>query len=139
MTRGFVVDASVALAWVLPDERNIEALMLRERVERNQNLSLFVPQIFWYEVSNILWVATVRRNRLTTDLALKAIHTLQDFQFESYYVNPERCLCLALDKNLTVYDSTYLVLAQVFEVPLWTFDNQLASAARDCNIRVEPV
>lgn len=137
MKQACVLDASVALAWILPDEQTTAALQLRKRPEQNPAMSLIVPPMFWYEVANVLWVA-VRRQRLTQETALDALKVLEDFNIDTWIVEPKRCLYLAIKKELAVYDSSYLAIAQDLQVPLWTNDLQLASRARDLGILVEP-
>ncbi|NMA92267.1 MAG: type II toxin-antitoxin system VapC family toxin, partial [Firmicutes bacterium] len=59
-----VVDASVALSWILPGEGAALCLSLRDSAAANPKARLFVPPDFWYEVANTLWVAACRE-RLT--------------------------------------------------------------------------
>ena len=58
-----VVDASVAVKWCLPAEREAlvpqaEALLASYRSEQ---IRLLVPDLFWLEVANALWKAACRR------------------------------------------------------------------------------
>ena len=60
-----VVDASVALAWVMPDEQGeLEAEVLRAHQERR--IGLLAPSVWEYEVANALRSA-VRRGRVAQD------------------------------------------------------------------------
>lgn len=138
MKHACVLDASVALSWVLPDEYTTDTLELRKRSEREPYISLIVPPIFWYEIANVLWVA-VRRKRLTPDFALSSLKVLEEFKIDSWMVEPERCLRLALENTLAVYDIGYLAIAEDLRIPLWTIDKQLASVARELEILVEPL
>jgi predicted nucleic acid-binding protein len=45
-----VVDASVALAWLLPGEATDVALALRQKAVDRPALALLVPPLFWYEI-----------------------------------------------------------------------------------------
>ncbi|MHB1842617.1 MAG: type II toxin-antitoxin system VapC family toxin [Sulfobacillus sp.] len=56
-----VLDASVALAWVLPGERSVPALRLRDLAVKDGH-RLLCPPISWYEIANALRVAS-RRDR----------------------------------------------------------------------------
>ncbi len=56
----FVLDCSVALAWILPDEANAAADALSDRL--TQDIAL-VPSIWPLEVSNVLMIA-MRRGRI---------------------------------------------------------------------------
>ena len=60
-----VIDASIALSWVLPGEKASPSLTLRDKlVDSPETGRLLVPPNYWYEVANTLWVA-VRRERIT--------------------------------------------------------------------------
>ncbi|MEI9478624.1 MAG: type II toxin-antitoxin system VapC family toxin [Deltaproteobacteria bacterium] len=58
----WVLDASIALAWALPDEASDQADRFLSRVTAKD--VLWVPSLWWYEVANALVVAE-RRKRLT--------------------------------------------------------------------------
>jgi len=74
-----VIDASVALSWVLPAEDTDQALSLRNYALENPQTVLLVPPTFWYEVTNVLWVA-VRCKRLNRQNPTKALELLIDFE-----------------------------------------------------------
>jgi predicted nucleic acid-binding protein len=57
----FVLDASIAAAWALPDESSRLADRLLSLVEED---GAVVPPLWWYEIRNILLVAE-RRKRIT--------------------------------------------------------------------------
>ncbi len=132
-----VIDASVALSWVLPAEDTDQALFLRNLALDNPQTRLLVPPTFWYEVTNVLWVAT-RRQRLSNQNALKALDLLIDFEFTVWNANPEHCLKLSLTHNLAVYDTAYLDIAIDQQATLWTMDQRLKKAAESLDITVLP-
>jgi predicted nucleic acid-binding protein len=47
-----VLDSSVALAWVLPDETSSRADRLLAKASRES--VFWVPALWWYEVANVL-------------------------------------------------------------------------------------
>jgi predicted nucleic acid-binding protein len=132
-----VVDASVVLSWVLPTEDTDQALSLRSYALENPQMELLVPPTFWYEVTNVLWVAT-RRQRLNNYNALKALESLNDFQFTVWIAEPEHCFKLSIACNLAVYDTAYLDIAIDKQATLWTMDQGLKKAAESLNITVLP-
>lgn len=133
----FVVDASVALSWLLPGEDTNQTLLLRDYAVKNSRVELFVPPIFWYEVANVLWVAA-KRERITQTEARKALEALSDFQLDVWVADPVDSLSIAFNQNLAVYDSAYLSTAVQCQATLWTIDNALANAAQRLNIPLEP-
>lgn len=132
-----VVDASVALSWLLPGEETDKTLLLRDYAAKNSHVKLLVPPIFWYEVANVLWVA-VRRERILQSEAMDALETLLDFQFDVAVTGPTAAISIAFAQDITVYDSSYLCVALDRKAPLWTIDKALAKAAQNLNISVEP-
>lgn len=137
MNSRFVIDASVALSWLLPGEDTNQTLLLRDHAVNNSHIELFVPPIFWYEVANVLWVAT-KRERISQTEATKALEALLDFQIDVWTPEPVDSLSIAFNQNLAVYDTAYLSIAVQSQAILWTIDNALANAALRLNIPVEP-
>jgi predicted nucleic acid-binding protein len=133
---GAVLDASVALAWVLPGETSDEALRLRN-LAVEEPITLFCPPTFWYEVANALWVA-IRRERMSNEAAQQALGALRDFLVESHEVDAAACLSLSTEYGLAVYDAAYIVLALDRKAPLWSLDREMASVARNMGIWVRP-
>ncbi|MCY0865400.1 MAG: type II toxin-antitoxin system VapC family toxin [Sulfobacillus sp.] len=68
----FVLDASVALAWCLPDETNAYADPVLHRLAHETAL---VPTIWPIEVTNAL-VVGIRQGRLTREQALHLLNEL---------------------------------------------------------------
>lgn len=132
-----VVDASVALSWVLPAEDTEQALSLRSHALNNLQMILLVPPTFWYEVTNVLWVAT-RRQRLSNQNAQKALDLLIDFEFTIWAADLKHCLKLSLNHNLSVYDTAYLDLAIAQQATLWTMDQRLKKIAESFDLTVLP-
>ncbi len=132
-----VIDASVALSWVLPAEDTDQALSLRNNALDNPQTLLLVPPTFWHEVTNVLWVA-IRRKRLNRQNALKALELLIDFEFTVWSTDLKNCLNLSLTHNLAVYDTAYLDIAIDKQATLWTMDQQLKKAAASLGIVVLP-
>lgn len=137
MKMACVVDASIVLAWILPDEQTNAALNLRQEVIQSPTFAMITPPIFWSEVVNVLWVA-VKRERISTDLARDALTTLQDFKFDTWLIEPAPLLNHALEHDLSAYDSSYLMIAKDLQIPLWTLDKKLHHAARNWGVSVKP-
>lgn len=133
-----VVDASVALSWVLPGEDTQRVIELRDRAANKPSISLLVPPTFWYEVANALRVAT-RRERISPDIAGEALGVLRDFLFEEWNPDPAECLNTALQHEISVYDAAYLQIAMKTGSPLWTVDRLLVLASKRLSIRTEPL
>jgi predicted nucleic acid-binding protein len=107
----FVLDSSVVLAWLLPDESNEAADRLADRLEQEVAV---VPAIWALEIVNALLMAQ-RRGRIKDeelDRFLTAVLTLPiEVDRESVGPGMSAILALARKLGLTAYDSAYLELA----------------------------
>ena len=129
----FVVDASVAAAWLLGDEDDGEA----DRVLRLLAADgARVPSLFWYEMRNVLVMAE-RRGRLVPGEAAAALGRLRRLPIEAVdmtLADDARVTGLAIAYGLTAYDATYLALAEATASPLATADRALARAAERAGV-----
>jgi len=126
-----VIDASFALAWVLPDE---QAAPLAQRLLSAFDageVDLAAPSLWEYEVANALR-ASVARRRVTQQRASEALRSLLYSGISLHEFGPiaDRAWNLALEHDLTVYDAAYLALAEERHCALHTRDRALAEAAR---------
>jgi len=135
----FVVDASIALAWLLPDEETEKA----EKVVILAKLSgAIAPALFPLEVANALRT-NLRRGRIDVGYRDQALAQLDRAgvarDLESY--DPEILLetvRLSDLHGLTVYDAAYLELAIRHDAPLGTLDDDLRRAAAAENVALHP-
>ena len=134
MTSGAVVDASVALKWVVVEPHAAEALALyRDTV--TAHAPLLAPPHLLSEVSNALYRRMLRGDRLalseteaTTALTDFLALPLQILAPDSLYA---RAFTFAKTHRLpSLYDSLYVTLAQMLAVDLWTADQRLLAATR---------
>lgn len=129
-----VVDASLTLAWYFEDERTPAVDDLLDRVVRE---GAIVPSLWRLEVVNGLQVA-IRRRRIDAayrDRALQQLGLLPiTVDAETVTRAWTTTLGLADRFGLTIYDATYLELAQRRALPLATLDRALRSAGRALGI-----
>jgi predicted nucleic acid-binding protein len=116
-----VIDASVAMKWVIEEPRTPDALSLRRH-------RLFAPDLMVAECANILW-KKVRRNELTSQEALLAARLLQraDIELAPMRNLLERATDLAIALDHPAYDCAYLALAESLSCNLVTADRRLAA------------
>jgi predicted nucleic acid-binding protein len=80
--RTYVIDASVAVKWVLPaasEPLSSEALALLKSYAEGA-LRFVVPDLFWAEFANILWKA-VQQRRIRVASAESALRAMRDRNF----------------------------------------------------------
>lgn len=130
----FVLDCSVAMAWVFPDEATEATARLRDSLIDDR---AFVPSLWPVEVGSVL-LAAARRGRLRADEWPDICANLGALPIEIEPVSTVRvwegALALADQYGLSVYDATYLELALRLRLPLATLDAELAAAARAAGV-----
>jgi predicted nucleic acid-binding protein len=127
----FVVDASVAIKWLLPSEReplHAEALSWLDRYT-NGEVNFVVPDLFWAEIGNFLW-KSIRYARLTTANAQSALEELKSRHLEAVPCASlvDAALEIAVGYQRSAYDSFYVALAVQVKTELITADEKLANA-----------
>ena len=134
----FVLDSSVAMAWVLPDEANSTLDPLFDRLTHDVAV---VPPVWPLEIANVLLVA-VKRGRLTAKDVRQLVTELRALPLEIDSTSTERALsetlALAQKYHLTSYDASYLELAKRREIPLATLDVKLRQACLSAKITFLP-
>lgn len=126
---GFVLDASVTMAWCFEDEATPEAWALLDRLAAE---GAIVPGLWALEVGNILTQAE-RRNRTTAARVRQFVEQLDTLPIRVDDETASRALgeilALARAEKLTTYDAAYLELAMRRGLPLATRDNGLHGSA----------
>ena len=118
-----VVDASVVAALVFGEPEADDAAALLAGSE------LVAPTLLRYELSNTAW-KKARRHPSKTPLIAEGLRLVGELDIEYVDVDHGAVLELALERNVTAYDASYLWLARALKAPLATFDAELGRAAR---------
>lgn len=122
----FVLDASVTLAWLLPDEESPLAEYVQDLLVEHR---AFVPTVWWYEIRNAL-IVSERRNRLLSPQTESILQGLAGLPIVVDHEPDETSLmAIARNNGLTAYDASYVELAQRMALPLATLDRGMATAA----------
>ena len=122
----FVPDASVAAAWVLPDE---EAALADLALGRLGAETAKTPGVFWHELRNLLLTAE-RRGRIDERHADASMARLRRLPIVCPSDTDDReVMALARAHRLTAYDASYLALAIREGCALASLDRRLNEAA----------
>ena len=134
---GWVIDSSIALAWALPDKTSKGAERFLSQILVGN--IFWVPALWWYEMANALLMAQ-RRKRLTEAERIRLIELYRKLPVQTdMTLDPDvisRFHTLAIEYNLSAYDTAYLELAQRRGLGLATVDRQLRSAAQKAGVKV---
>jgi len=120
--KGYVVDASVILKWVLGDEREEDQDKARELLNAwvDGRVDLSVPKLWQYEVGNFLGREipeyATEKMKLLLSLGIKSVHLNEDMCFQ--------CLTWMQKNRVTFYDASYLAVAYEIKGTLITADER---------------
>ncbi|OIN89353.1 hypothetical protein COW80_03365 [Candidatus Beckwithbacteria bacterium CG22_combo_CG10-13_8_21_14_all_01_47_9] len=117
-----VIDASLVLAWLMPDERGEAVNRIFEAKKQ-----FYSPKLLLYELINGLKMAVIR-NRISWQEAGQAIVLFRrlGLRLVDQESQEEKILNLAKKLNLTVYDAAYAALAKKLKLKLLSLDKKLA-------------
>ena len=127
----WIVDASVAAKWLMPEPNHEAAKAFLQKEEY-----FLVPKYFYIEMESLL-SKKVRRNILTAKEAKVAMSTLEklpllDIKWSRLRVN---AFHIATHFAVSYYDAIYLALALTVQSPLITADKRLVSASKSIKPR----
>jgi predicted nucleic acid-binding protein len=128
----FVVDASVAMKWLMPEEYSESAARLLA-----EGLELWAPDLIWPELGNILWKKW-RREEVPEEEVPVLLQVMQGFPLN---IRPSDGLAdgawdIAREFRRSFYDSLYLALAIDRGCPLVTADRRLYNAVGGASSRL---
>jgi predicted nucleic acid-binding protein len=137
MTEAFIADASVAIGWVHPAQATRETAAMLDAIEAGAVLE--VPALWPLEVANALAVLVRRRKLAVEDRQtglgwLRALPIRIDHEMASLAFS--KLSELASAYGLSVYDATYLELAERRTLALGCKDGPLRKAARHRGIQL---
>jgi len=135
---GFVIDASVALAWCFDDEATAATRALLDRFEDEH---AEVPSLWHLELANAL-ASSERNRRITPARISEFIALISGLPIVIDEQTPNFALSAVLDlarrERLSAYDASYLELAMRRGAPLATKDNDLAKASERLGVTLLP-
>ena len=136
MSAAFVLDCSIAMAWLFHDEATAKTAALLNRLATETAL---VPAWWFIEVTNVLAIAE-RKGRISSTQSDAFIADLGKLGIERDDEAPDRAfthvLALCRTHRLTSYDAIYLDLAIRRSLPLATLDDDLRKTAKKLSIRL---
>ena len=127
-----VIDASVVVKWFVKEKYSHEAKLLRDAYA-NGLIDVSAPSLLPYEVLNALKYSGAFGEEELKEIAI----TLEDFQITLFNLQGElavKSIELAMRRGLTIYDSSYVALAQILNTELYTSDEKLIRKTQGLNI-----
>lgn len=128
-----IADVSAVLSQAFDDEYAAYAERVIEAIAKDEAL---VPTLFWFEIRNALLMGELR-GQITAE---RTGQFLSDLALLPLVVDelPREVAAMALARRhqLTIYNATYLELAQRKNLPLATLDDALIKAAAAVGVTV---
>lgn len=119
-----VVDASLILALLLPDEKiKLKAAELLEKYRKGK-LDLISVHLLDFEVLNGIRTAVLRK-RIKKEAVKRVRDNFLDLQIEKKEIDFQRAFEHSLHFSISVYDASYIALAKKRGCPLVTSDRKL--------------
>lgn len=119
-----VVDASVVAKWYIPEQHHEEARELRDEYLDGPH-TLLAPALLPFEVLNALKYS----GQYEGDRLVDAATTLPEYGIELItYGDAGPVAEIAVDLDITLYDSSYLALAHTNDATVYTADSRLCDA-----------
>jgi len=134
----FVLDASVALAWIVDNPVPAYAIKISEVIASGRRA--LVPTLWALEMANGLLMAE-RRGKLTAAEVEHGLRQLEVVVAGGIEIDAaaaptvREAFSSAYAQKLTAYDAVYLELARREGLPLATLDKSLRTAAAKVGIR----
>jgi len=135
-----IIDASVGVKTIMREQwtENAEALLAGLRQDRPA--LVLVPDLFYAECGNVVWKRS-RRYGFATTIASQGLWDLVLLplaRVPTQLLLPN-AMKWALERDITVYDATYVALAELAELPLVTADERLVRKLEGSGIDVVPL
>ena len=122
----------MVVKWFVEEKYSKEALMIRDSFIEGL-VDIVVPSLLYFEVLNALKYS----GAFGEDELKKVARILEDYQFTLYELEgayAEKAVEIAMRKGITIYDASYVALALIEGVDLYTADEKLLTKTQDLKI-----
>ena len=120
-----VIDSSVILAKLMPDEKLIEYFNEDFDAFLKGKINFVAPELLFYEVSNAIKSSYLSK-RFNENMCMSLLDKF--LRWDIGYVNVKefkKIVVMSIEYKLSVYDATYLYLANKHKCRLLTLDKKL--------------
>lgn len=133
-----VVDASLAVKWVLKEPYTEEALSLGDRWLAEETKPI-APCLLFIEITNVLHRRAIK-GQISLSHAEHLLKGLLNMGIEIWESPRLHIRALQLAQKLqrtSVYDAHYLALAEIMDCEFWTADERFFNSVREQQPRVK--
>lgn len=118
-----VADASVIVKWFVNEPFSEQSLCLK-KAHVNLTTRIVLPALARYEVLNALKYS----GKFGSLELVRISRDLQGYQFLEIPLNEtygQAAVTIAVDNGITIYDSSYLAIGQIRNIPVFTADERV--------------
>jgi len=135
MSSQIVTDASIWASCLIPEDVFHSTSTHWLKMQHNQGANLFAPTILITEIAGV-----IRRQTGQATLAHRAVNTLLEITgltlIEMNYTMVQKASELAADLGLRGADAYYVAVADYFQIPLVTYDEDQFNRAKSVLVSV---
>jgi len=124
-----VVDTSVIIS-VVTNEHHKKKL-----IDITKETSLIAPESLHFEIGNA-FSAMFKRNRISIETALKAIHSYEKIPIQFCSIDLEKSLQIANQLHIYAYDAYFIECAEKNRSPLLSIDDRLIEASKKYGLKI---
>lgn len=135
MNGTIIIDASVVAKWLLPDENDPIANIIKKKFT-DRKIEISVPTLIFYEINNLLKSAALS-HRISINNSIEFYDNFLSFNFTVHWSKEllKDTLQKALSFNISAYDAAYVVLAESLRSPFYTSDAKLVKQAKSSFVK----
>lgn len=133
----YILDCSFCVSIFLPDEQSDRVVNAFGNIQEMDEV--YIPQLWWYETSNVLSIAVNRKRLMHNDvLDIIQLFTQYNFITDINYGKDysEKLFSLSQLYSLSAYDAAYIELAIRKNGILGTLDEKQKKACSKAGIQV---
>jgi len=125
MSRNIVIDASVIVKWFIDENESDKAEIIKEQFI-NEKINLIIPSLLYYEVLNALKYSKLFK---LDELNLVG-ESIENYGFDVIEIKDEireKMVEIAINHDISIYDASYIALAEKFKTQLITADEKISN------------
>lgn len=124
MAKNIVLDASVIVKWFIDENNSDKAEIIKEQFI-NEKINIIIPSLLYYEVLNALKYSKLFK---LDELNLVG-ESIENYGFNAVVIKDEireKMVEIAINHDISIYDASYIALAEKFNTQLITADEKIS-------------
>ena len=123
MVKNIIIDASVIVKWYIDENDSDKAEIIKEQFI-NEKINIIIPTLLNFEVLNAL-----KYSKLFDLDELNSVgESIENYGFNIIMIRDEireKMIEFAINHNISIYDASYIALAEKFNTQLITADEKI--------------